>query len=78
PGPPLLCGTLKATTKARDVVPNWLLVRNMGNDNKAQFPQGVQGPFFNARSGVVHGNIFAHPAGGLTPRQLRAYVEDVR
>ncbi|MGY3328697.1 hypothetical protein ACVILI_001714 [Mesorhizobium sp. USDA 4775] len=69
---------LKDTTKARDVVPNWLQVRNMVNDIKAQFPQGVQGPFFNDRFGDVYGNIYAFTSDGLTPRQLRDYVEDVR
>ncbi|TIP35082.1 MAG: efflux RND transporter permease subunit, partial [Mesorhizobium sp.] len=69
---------LKDTTKARDVVPNWLQVRNMVNDIKAQLPQGVQGPFFNDRFGDVYGNIYAFTADGLTPRQLRDYVEDVR
>ncbi|TIS99760.1 efflux RND transporter permease subunit [Mesorhizobium sp.] len=69
---------LKPTTKARDVVPTWLQVRNMVNDIWAQFPQGVQGPFFNDRFGDVYGNIYAFTADGLTRRQLRDYVEDVR
>ncbi|RWQ36822.1 MAG: efflux RND transporter permease subunit [Mesorhizobium sp.] len=69
---------LKPTTRARDVVPTWLQVRNMVNDIWAQFPQGVQGPFFNDRFGDVYGNIYAFTADGLTPRQLRDYVEDVR
>ena len=69
---------LKDTTKARDVVPNWTQVRNMVNDIWAQFPQGVQGPFFNDRFGDVFGNIYAFTSDGLTPRQLRDYVEDVR
>ncbi|WP_292653976.1 efflux RND transporter permease subunit, partial [Mesorhizobium sp.] len=69
---------LKPTTKARNVVPTWLQVRNMVNDIWAQFPQGVQGPFFNDRFGDVYGNIYAFTADGLTPRQLRDYVEDVR
>ena len=69
---------LKDTTKARDVVPNWTQVRNMVNDIAPQFPQGVQGPFFNDRFGDVYGNIYAFTSDGLTPRQLRDYVEDVR
>lgn len=69
---------LKDTTKARDVVPNWTQVRNMVNDIAPQFPQGVQGPFFNDRFGDVFGNIYAFTSDGLTPRQLRDYVEDVR
>ncbi|RVD32990.1 efflux RND transporter permease subunit, partial [Mesorhizobium sp. M4B.F.Ca.ET.019.03.1.1] len=69
---------LKDTTKARDVVPTWIQVRNMVNDIWPQFPQGVVGPFFNDRFGDVFGNIYAFTADGLTPRQLRDYVEDVR
>lgn len=69
---------LKDTTKARDVVSNWTQVRNMVNDIAPQFPQGVQGPFFNDRFGDVYGNIYAFTSDGLTPRQLRDYVEDVR
>ncbi|TPK91030.1 efflux RND transporter permease subunit [Mesorhizobium sp. B2-4-17] len=69
---------LKPTTRARDVVPTWLQVRNMVNDIRNQFPQGVQGPFFNDRFGDVYGNIYAFTSDGLTPRQLRDYVEDVR
>lgn len=69
---------LKDTTKARDVVSNWTQVRNMVNDIAPQFPQGVQGPFFNDRFGDVFGNIYAFTSDGLTPRQLRDYVEDVR
>ena len=69
---------LKDNTKARDVVPTWLQVRNMIEDIKPQFPQGVQGPFYNDRFGDVYGNIYAFTADGLTPRQLRDYVENVR
>ena len=69
---------LKDATRARDVVPTWLQVRNMINDIWYQFPQGVQGPFFNDRFGDVYGNIYAFTADGLTPRQLRDYVEHVR
>ncbi|TIX90095.1 MAG: efflux RND transporter permease subunit, partial [Mesorhizobium sp.] len=35
---------LKDTTKARDVVPTWIQVRNMVNDIWPQFPQGAVGP----------------------------------
>ncbi|TRC93932.1 efflux RND transporter permease subunit [Mesorhizobium sp. WSM4303] len=69
---------LKDTTKARDVVANWTQVRNMVNDIAPQFPQGVQGPFFNDRFGDVFGNIYAFTSDGLSPRQLRDYVEEVR
>ena len=38
----------------------------MINDIRSQFPQGVQGPFFNDRFGDVFGNIYAFTADGLT------------
>lgn len=69
---------LKSSAKARDVPSIWVDVRNMMNDIRQNFPSGVQGPFFNDRFGDVYGNIYAFTADGLTPRQLRDYVEDVR
>ena len=69
---------LKSSTKARDVSPTWVEVRDMMNDIQPTFPQGVQGPFFNDRFGDVFGNIYAFTADGLTLRQLRDYVEMVR
>jgi multidrug efflux pump subunit AcrB len=69
---------LKDTTKARDVPQMWLRVRNMMNDIKADFPDGVRGPSFNDDFGDVFGNVYAFTADGLSQRQLRDYVEDVR
>ena len=50
----------------------------MINDIKKDFPQGVVGPFFNDDFGDVYGNVYAFTSDGLTQRQLRDYVEDVR
>ncbi len=69
---------LKQTTKARDVAPTWTRARNMIGDIKGDLPQGVVGPFFNDNFGDVYGNVYAFTSDGLTPRQLRDYVEDVR
>jgi multidrug efflux pump subunit AcrB len=69
---------LLANTKAREVNPTWLRVRNMINDIKGQFPDGVVGPTFNDRFGDVYGNIYAFTSDGLTQRQLRDRVEEVR
>jgi multidrug efflux pump len=69
---------LLPTTKAHDVQPTWVRVRNMVNDIKGQFPSGTQGPFFNDRFGDVFGNIYAFTADGVTLRQLRDRVEDAR
>ncbi|UWU19185.1 efflux RND transporter permease subunit (plasmid) [Rhizobium sullae] len=69
---------LLPTTKARDVEPIWVRVRNMIGDIKGEFPSGVVGPFFNDRFGDVFGNIYAFTSDGLTQRQLRDLVEDAR
>ncbi|QOF74001.1 efflux RND transporter permease subunit [Aminobacter sp. SR38] len=77
-GQTIIFVNLKPTTKARDVAPTWVQVRNMVNDLRPNFPQGVQGPFFNDRFGDVFGNIYAFTSDGLSMRQLRDYVEMVR
>ncbi|SCB61111.1 Multidrug efflux pump subunit AcrB [Rhizobium aethiopicum] len=69
---------LLPTTKARDVAPTWLRIRNMIADIKGEFPSGVVGPFFNDRFGDVFGNIYAFTSDGLTQRQLRDLVENAR
>ncbi|TAV45041.1 efflux RND transporter permease subunit (plasmid) [Rhizobium leguminosarum] len=69
---------LLPTTKAKDVAPTWLRIRNMIGDIKGDFPTGVVGPFFNDRFGDVFGNIYAFTSDGLTQRQLRDLVEDAR
>ena len=69
---------LRDTTKARDVNPTWVRVRNMIGDIKADFPQGVVGPAFNDRFGDVYGNIYAFTSDGLTQRELRDRVEEIR
>ncbi|HEV2563830.1 MAG TPA: efflux RND transporter permease subunit [Microvirga sp.] len=78
PGQTTIFVNLKDTTKARDVPGTWVRVRNMINDIKGEFPSGVVGPFFNDDFGDVYGNIYAFTSDGLTQRQLRDYVEDVR
>lgn len=69
---------LRDTTKAADVKPTWIRVRNMIADIKGEFPQRVIGPGFNDRFGDVFGNIYAFTSDGLSQRQLRDHVEDIR
>ncbi|MBY5778382.1 efflux RND transporter permease subunit [Rhizobium leguminosarum] len=69
---------LLPTTKAKDVAPTWLRIRNMIADIEGDFPTGVVGPFFNDRFGDVFGNIYAFTSDGLTQRQLRDLVENAR
>jgi multidrug efflux pump subunit AcrB len=65
-------------TNARDVKPTWARVRNLIDDIKHEFPQGVVGPFFDDQFGDVYGNIFAFTGDGLSFRELRDFAEDAR
>ena len=65
-------------TNARDVKPTWSRVRNLIDDIKHEFPQGVVGPFFDDQFGDVYGNIFAFTGDGLSQRELRDFAEDAR
>ena len=69
---------LESSVKGSDVTGAWTQVRNLIGDMKGDFPSGVSGPFFNDRFGDVYGNIYAFQADGMTDRQLRDYVEQVR
>ncbi len=66
-------------TNARDVKPTWSRVRNLVDDIRHEFPQGVVGPFFDDQFGDVYGNIFAFTGdSGLSQRELRDYAENAR
>ena len=48
-------------------------------DIKHTMPQGVIGPAsYNDRFGDVFGSIYAFTSDGLSDRQLRDWVEDIR
>lgn len=78
PGESTVYVNLLDTTKASDIPEIWYQVRKKIQDIKADFPKGVQGPGFNDEFGDVYGSIYAFTADGLTMRQLRDYVEQVR
>jgi multidrug efflux pump subunit AcrB len=78
PGQTTIFLNLKDTTKARDVAPTWVRARNLVSDIWGDMPAGAVGPAFNDDFGDVFGNVYAFTADGLTQRQLRDYVEDVR
>ena len=78
PGQTVIYVNLKDTVKSRDVPGVWVKVRNMVNDIKRRVSPRCRGPLFNDDFGDVFGNVYAFTADGLTQRQLRDYVEDVR
>ncbi len=78
PGQATVFVQFRDTTKPSEVQPAFYQTRKRLGDIKGQFPAGVQGPFFNDEFGDVYGNIYAFTADGLSYRQLRDYVEQVR
>ena len=78
PGESTVFVYLRDTTSA-EAIPNiWYQVRKKIQDIGGEFPQGIQGPAFNDEFGDVYGSVYAFTADGLTLRQLRDYVEQVR
>ena len=78
PGESTVFVYLRDTTDGKAIPDIWYQVRKKINDIRGEFPQGLQGPAFNDEFGDVFGSIYAFTADGLTFRQLRDYVEQVR
>lgn len=78
PGESTVFVNLRDTTSAKDIPEIWYQVRKKINDIRGQFPKGLQGPGFNDEFGDVFGSVYAFTADGLSMRQLRDYVEQVR
>jgi multidrug efflux pump subunit AcrB len=78
PGESTVFVYLRDTTNAKAIPQIWYQVRKKIGDIQAQFPQGLQGPSFNDEFGDVFGSIYAFTGDGLSQRQLRDYVEQVR
>ncbi|MBI6855438.1 efflux RND transporter permease subunit [Pseudomonas cichorii] len=69
---------LKSETRSADIPAAWYQVRKKIMDVRGELPSGIQGPVFNDEFGDVFGSIYAFTADGLSFRQLRDYVEQVR
>ncbi len=78
PGESTVMVFLRDTTSAKAIPQLWYQVRKKVEDIGAEFPQGVQGPFYNDEFGDVYGSIYAFTGDGMSMRQLRDYVEQVR
>ena len=78
PGESTVYVYLRDTTSATAIPEIWYQVRKKIDDIRGTFPQGIQGPAFNDEFGDVFGSIYAFTSDGLTLRQLRDYVEQVR
>ncbi len=78
PGQAVVFVQLRETTPPKTIPWLFYQVRKRLGDIQGTFPQGVQGPFYNDEFGDVFGNIYAFTADGVSMRQLRDYVEQVR
>jgi multidrug efflux pump subunit AcrB len=78
PGESTVFVYLRDTTNAKAIPQIWYQVRKKIDDIRGDFPQGLQGPAFNDEFGDVFGSIYAFTADGLSQRELRDYVEQVR
>ncbi|MCQ0987069.1 efflux RND transporter permease subunit [Jiella sp. LLJ827] len=78
PGQSVIFVNLLPTTPAGRIDEIWTRVRHMMTDIRADFPSEFRGFAFNDQFGDVFGNIYAFTADGLSHRQLRDYVEEVR
>ncbi|WP_248805409.1 efflux RND transporter permease subunit [Pseudomonas sp. MWU13-2100] len=78
PGESTVFVFLRDTTGGKDIPQIWYQVRKKIDDIRGDFPQGIQGPGFNDEFGDVFGSVYAFTSDGLSMRQLRDYVEQVR
>ena len=78
PGESTVFVFLRDTTSGKDIPQIWYQVRKKIDDIRGDFPQGIQGPGFNDEFGDVFGSVYAFTSDGLSMRQLRDYVEQVR
>ena len=69
---------LRDSTKASDVKPTWVRVREHDCGYQGRLSARCRRAEFNDRFGDVFGNIYAFTGDGLSQRQLRDYVEDIR
>ena len=56
----------------------WHDVRNLCEDEKINFPDGVMGPFYNDRFDDVFGSIYAVTGDGFNYEEVRQYAERMR
>ena len=78
PGKATITVQFKDTTDPKKLPNLFYQVRKHINDIRGTFPSDMQGPLFDDEFGDVYGNIYAFTSDGLSMRQLRDYVEDVR
>ncbi|MCB1569816.1 MAG: efflux RND transporter permease subunit [Dokdonella sp.] len=69
---------LHDSTRSEQIADIWYQVRKKIGDIRATLPSGIQGPFFNDEFGDTYALIYAFTADGISQRELRDTVEDIR
>lgn len=69
---------LKDSVKKEDIQTRWHEVRNLVNDEKANLPAGVYGPYVNDRFDDVYGSIYAVTGDGFSYEEKRKAAEMLR
>lgn len=69
---------LKDSVKKEDIQTRWHEVRNLVNDEKANLPAGVYGPYVNDRFDDVYGSIYAVTGDGFSYEEKRKVAEMLR
>ena len=69
---------LKDQVLKKDIRARWVEARNMVNDIKGTFPQGVMEPMFNDRFDEVFGVIYALTGDGYSYEDMREKAEKIR
>lgn len=77
-GKTVLYINLKDDVDKSIVQTRWHEVRNMVNDEWANLPSGVMGPYINDRFDDVYGSIYAITGDGFSYEEKRKYAEDLR
>ena len=70
--------SLREDCPENQIRPTWLEVRNLVNDMRSDFPEGVVGPFFNDRFDDVFGSIYALTGEDYSYEELREVAEKIR
>jgi len=78
PGRTVIYINLKDQVPAKELRARWVEARNMVNDIKRTFPEGVSEPSFNDRFDEVYGVIYTLTGDGFTYEEMREKAEKIR
>jgi multidrug efflux pump len=78
PGLSITYINLKDQVPKKEIRARWVEARNMVNDIKGTFPQGVMEPMFNDRYDEVFGVMYALTGDGYTYEEMREKAERIR